>query len=206
MSKPKPELELKKPKTKTKKLKKWREVMEALRKAGFRPRRRMPLPGEPPFEKIAGHRYYIIKGRPILIEVRYYFDGEKGNEVCKVMNIATYREEVIEGEVTPEAVLRAVRDVRRAASKALAKVDAVATTKPLGEGFTVKYENEFEVSLLADVFDNKDCVGNLRFAAKPLFSSVEVRFFTHDTQKALRIMKKIVKAMKDAGYQLKPWW
>jgi hypothetical protein len=200
---PKPELELKKPK-KLKKLKKWREVMEALRRAGFRPCRRMPLPCEPPFEKVVGHRYYILKGRPILIEVRYYFDDKKGKEVCKVMNI--YREEVIEGEVTPEAVLKAIKDVKRDVTKALARLDAVATTKPLGDGFTVKYENEFEVSLLADVFDNKDCVGNLRFTAKPLFSSVEVRFFTHDTQKALRIMKKIVKAMKGAGYQLKPWW
>jgi hypothetical protein len=205
MSKPEPELELKKPK-KLKKLKKWREVMEALRRAGFRPRRRMPLPGEPPFERIVGHRYYIIKGRPILIEVRYYFDDKKGKEVCEVINIATYREVVIEGEVTPEAVLKAIKDVKRAVSKALARVDAVAKTKPLGEGFTVEYENQFEVSLLADVFDNKDCVGHLRFTAKPLFSSVEVRFFTHDMRKAMTIMKKIVKAMKGAGYQLKPWW
>ena len=191
------------------KLKKWKEVMEVLRRAGFRPRRDVPSKDFPFEEKIVGSRRYVIKGREVLIWVCYRFDNEKKKEVFEAVVPGTDICEVVE-DVTPEAILKAIKDAKRAVSKAFARIDAVAKSEPLGkEEFFVWYESgNRKVSLVAEAVDSGS-VGRLELTVNPLISynSIEVKLPTHDVRKALRIMRKIVKIVKDAGYQLrKPWY
>jgi len=199
MSNPKPESRSEsKPK-----LKKRREVMEVLRRAGFRPHRYAPSK-DFPFEEVFGSRYYVIKGREVSVLVSYRFDNEKNKEVCKVMVPGMDIHKVIE-DVTPEAILKTIKDVKREVAKTFARIDAVAKAEPLGKEFAVsKYEDE--VSLVAEAVDSEGCVGKLRLTVNPLISLMEIKLPTHDLPTALRVMRKVVKVVKSAGYQVKKPW
>ena len=116
-------------------LKHGKEVEKALRRAGFYVWCRKP--SESLFERLSAYKLIDVRGRDVSLRVDYGFDPQ-WRESCRVSAFVAGTEvcRTVEGGVTPRAVLKAVRDVRRAASKALARIDKLAEVEPLkAEGF-----------------------------------------------------------------------
>jgi len=190
-------------------LKHGKEVARALKEKGFYVRRVRPRPSIRLFEEIVADKLVNVRGRDVVIWVEYRFDDSKTKEVCDVYASSTGIVKRLEGEVTPEAVLKAVRDVRRAVSKALARVDAIAEANPLeAEGLAASTRNDqYFVRLGAQVLGKeKDHAGVLELAidTKSAYITFYLTIPVRERRKALNITRKIARAVKRAGFQLRP--
>jgi hypothetical protein len=190
-------------------LKHGKEVARALKEKGFYVRRVRPRPSTGLFEEVVADKLVNVRGRDVVIWVEYRFNDSRTGEVCDVYASSTGIVKRLEGEVTPEAVLRAVGDVKRAVSKALARVDSIAEANPLkDEGLAASTRNDqYFVHLGAQVLSKeRDHAGVLELAidTKSAYVTFHLTIPVREHRKALNIVRKIARMVKRAGFQLRP--
>jgi hypothetical protein len=190
-------------------LKHGKEVARALKEKGFHVRRVRPRSSIRLFEEIVADKLVNVRNRDVVIWVEYRFDDSKTKEICDVYASSTGIVKRLEDEVTPEAVLRAVGDVKRAVSKALARVDAIAEANPLkAEGLATATRNDqYFVHLGAQVLGKeRDHAGVLEFTidTKSAYVTFHLTIPAREYRKALNITRKIARMVKRAGFQLRP--
>jgi len=188
-------------------LKHGKEVEKALRRAGFYVWRRKP--SESLFEHLSAYKVIDVHGREAVLRVDYGFDPQ-WRELCRVSASVAFEAVAsrnIEGEVTPRAVLKAIKDLEKVASKALARIDKLAEVEPLkAEGFET-FKRDDSVLFATDVLDkDKDCVGRISLVIGMKESSIDLRLTipVREYRKVLKIAKEIARAVKRAGFQLRP--